>query len=134
MLTDGSVYPHRGRPILAGREVDPRTGTILFKAEFPNPDNLLRPGQYARLRGVIEVEPQALLVPQRAVIELQGLHQVAVVGADDKVAIRVVEPGVRDGSLQVIRKVLAPGERVVVEGIQKVREGTVVKPTLAAEG
>jgi membrane fusion protein (multidrug efflux system) len=133
ILADGSVHPERGRAIIAGREVDPRTGTILFKGEFPNPGNLLRPGQYARVRAVTEVKKGALLVPQRAVSELQGVQQVAVVGPDDKIELRVVETGVRDGSLQVIEKGLKAGERVVVEGIQKVRAGSVVAPKPAAE-
>ena len=132
ILADGSVHPERGRAIVAGREVDPRTGTILFKGEFPNPGNLLRPGQYARVRAVTEVKQGALLVPQRAVSELQGVQQVAVVGPDDKVSMRVVQTGVRDGSLQVIEKGLAPGDRVVVEGLQKVRDGSVVAPQPAA--
>jgi membrane fusion protein (multidrug efflux system) len=136
VLADGSVHPHPGRPIVAGREIDPRTGTILLKGEFPNPGNLLRPGQYARVRGVTEVKRAALLVPQRAVAELQGVFQVAVVGEDDKVELRVIEPGVRDGSLQVVEKGVSAGERVVVEGIQKVRTGTPVapKPAAAAPG
>ena len=129
VLTDGSVHPQRGRAIVAGRAVDPKTGTILFKGEFPNPGNLLRPGQYARVRAVTETKQGALLVPQRAVQELQGVQQVAVVGADDKVTLRVVETGVRDGSLQVIEKGLEPGERVIVEGLQKVRAGSLVKAT-----
>jgi membrane fusion protein (multidrug efflux system) len=133
ILADGSIHPEHGRPILAGREVDPRTGTILFKGEFPNPGNLLRPGQYARVRAVTEIKKGALLVPQRAVSELQGVQQVAVVGPDDKVELRVVQTGVRDGSFQVIEKGLAAGERVVVEGIQKLRAGAVVAPKPAAE-
>jgi membrane fusion protein (multidrug efflux system) len=133
ILADGSVHSERGRAILAGREVDPRTGTILFKGEFANPGNLLRPGQYARVRAVTETKKGALLVPQRAVSELQGVQQVAVVGPDDKVELRVVETGVRDGSLQVIEKGLEVGERVVVEGLQKVRAGSVVAPKPAAE-
>jgi membrane fusion protein (multidrug efflux system) len=133
ILADGSIHPERGRAILAGREVDPRTGTILFKGEFPNPGNLLRPGQYARVRAVTEIKKGALLVPQRAVSELQGVQQVAVVGPDDKVELRVVQTGVRDGSFQVIEKGLAAGERVVVEGIQKLRAGSVVAPKPAAE-
>jgi membrane fusion protein (multidrug efflux system) len=134
ILADGSVHPERGRAIFAGREVDPRTGTILFRGEFPNPGNLLRPGQYARVRAVTEIKKGALLVPQRAVSELQGVQQVAVVGPDDKISMRVVQAGVRDGSLQVIEKGLAPGDRVVVEGLQKVREGSVVAPKPAAGG
>jgi membrane fusion protein (multidrug efflux system) len=128
ILTDGSVWPHRGRAVPASAGVDPATGTLLVRGEFPNPDHVLRPGQYARVRAVTETKRQALLVPQRAISELQGVFQVAVVDAENKVALRVVEPGVRDGSLQVIEKGLAPGERVVVEGLQKVRSGAVVNP------
>jgi membrane fusion protein (multidrug efflux system) len=126
------VYVHPGKAVLAGREVDPRTGTIVIKGEFPNPDFLLRPGQYARVRAVTDVLHGALLVPQRAVRELQGVYQVAVVGPDDKVALRVVEPGPREEGLWVIAKGLAPGDRVVVEGLQKVRDGAQVIPKQAA--
>jgi membrane fusion protein (multidrug efflux system) len=132
VLADGSVWPQRGRGVPASAGVDPATGTILMRGEFPNPDLLLRPGQYARVRAVTETKKAALLVPQRAISELQGVFQVAVVGADDKVELRVVEPGVRDGSLQVVERGLAAGERVVVEGIQKVRAGSVVAPKAAA--
>jgi membrane fusion protein (multidrug efflux system) len=118
-------------PASAG--LDPATGTLLVRGEFPNPDLVLRPGQYARVRAITETKKAALLVPQRAISELQGVFQVAVVGAGDKVELRVVEPGVRDGSLQVVEKGLAAGERVVVEGIQKVRAGSVVTPKAAAE-
>jgi membrane fusion protein (multidrug efflux system) len=129
VLTDGSVYPHPGRPIVAGREIDPKTGTILFKGEFPNPGNLLRPGQYARVRAVTGTLKDALLVPQRGVQELQGVQQVAVVADDGSVSLRVVETGVRDGTLQVIEKGLAPGDRIVVEGHQKLKSGQAVKAT-----
>jgi membrane fusion protein (multidrug efflux system) len=132
VLTDGSVYVHPGRAVLAGREVDSSTGTIMIKGEFPNPDYLLRPGQYARVRAVTEVLRGALLVPQRAVREIQGVFQVAVVGADDTVTLRVVEPGPREDGLWVIAKGLAAGERIVVEGIQKLRDGTRVAPKAAA--
>jgi membrane fusion protein (multidrug efflux system) len=131
LLTDGSLYAHKGIAFASGREIDPRTGTIVVKASFPNPDFLLRPGQYARVRVAIDVIQGALLVPQRAVLELQGTHQVAVVKQDDTVEIRVVQPGPRDGSDWVIEKGLQPGERIVVEGVQKVRNGMAVKPTPA---
>jgi membrane fusion protein (multidrug efflux system) len=132
VLADGSVWPRRGRGVPASAGVDPATGTLLVRGEFPNPDLVLRPGQYARVRAVTQTQKGALLVPQRAISELQGVFQVAVVGADDKVELRVVEPGVRDGSFQVIEKGLSPGERVVVEGIQKVRAGSIVAPKAAA--
>lgn len=131
VLADGSVWPHVGRVVPAASSVDQATGTFLMRGEFSNPENVLRPGQYARVRGVTSTATNALLVPQRAIAELQGVFQVAVVKDDDTVELRVVEPGVVDGNLQVIEKGLAPGERIVVEGIQKVRPGTVVKPMTA---
>jgi membrane fusion protein (multidrug efflux system) len=131
VLADGSVHPHPGRVSVTGREVDPSTGTIMLKSEFPNPDFTVRPGQYARVRAAVETLPAAVVVPQRAVTELQGTQQVAVVGADDVVQLRVVEVGPQDGSDIVIVKGLAAGERVVVEGIQKVRNGVKVAPQSA---
>jgi membrane fusion protein (multidrug efflux system) len=128
VLADGSVHPHPGRVVVANREVDPRTGTLLIKSEFPNPDLSVRPGQYARVRAIVDTLSGAVVVPQRAVTELQGTHQVAVVGADDVVQMRVVEPGPQDGSDIVIAKGLSAGERIVVEGIQKVRNGSKVAP------
>jgi membrane fusion protein, multidrug efflux system len=128
VLADGSVHPHKGRVVVTGREVDPTTGTIELKTEFPNPNLTVRPGQYARVRAATQTLPNALVVPQRAVTEMQGTHQVAVVGADDVVEMRVVETGPQDGSDVVIAKGLSPGERVVVEGIQKIRNGVVVAP------
>ena len=133
ILADGSTWPHRGRAVPAAAGVDPSTGTILIRGEFANPDLILRTGQYARIRAVIEVRKAALVVPQRAVGELQGVFQVAVVGADNKVSMRVVQPGPRYQSDQVIEKGLEPGERVVAEGLQKVREGSVVNPTAASK-
>lgn len=123
ILADGSVYPHRGTGYPAGREVDPRTGTILAKGVFPNPDFLLRPGQYARIRVEMDVAKGALVVPQRAVQDLQGMAQLTLVGADDKVEVRSVTTGPVWGTLQVITKGVSTGERVVVEGFQKARPG-----------
>jgi len=128
ILADGSIWPQRGRGVPAAAGVDPRTGTILVRGEFPNPDRVLRPGQYARVRAVVDVEKNAVVVPQRAVSELQGVFQVAVVDAENQVAMRVVETGPRYESGQVIRKGLKAGERVVVEGLQKVRDGVIVNP------
>lgn len=128
ILADGSVWPHRGVAVPAALGIDPKTGTILARGEFPNPDGVLRPGLYARVRVVTELLRGALVVPQRAVAELQGTHQVAVVGSDDRVAMRVVETGPRLEHGQVITRGLQAGERVVVEGLQKVRDGAVVKP------
>jgi membrane fusion protein (multidrug efflux system) len=126
VLADGSVHPHKGRVVVTGREVDPRTGTMQFKSEFPNPDLRLRPGQYARVRAAVQTLPGAVVVPQRAVSEMQGTHQVAVLGPDDTVQLRVVEVGPQDGSDLVIEKGLSVGERIVVEGVQKVRNGVKV--------
>jgi membrane fusion protein (multidrug efflux system) len=126
VLADGSIYPQRGTAYLAGREIDPTTGTIAVKAEFPNPDQLLRPGQYARVRVEAEVAKGALVVPQRAVQSLQGLPQLMVVGADGKIEVRTVSTGTVWGTLQVIKQGVSAGERVVVEGFQKARPGMLV--------
>jgi membrane fusion protein (multidrug efflux system) len=128
VLADGSVYPHRGRAFPAGLGVDPRTGTITLKAEFPNPGYLLRPGQYARVRSQTDVKKGALVVPQRAVQELQGMAQLTLVGPENKIEVRTVEKGPASQGLQVITKGVSAGEQVVVEGFQKVRPGMVVSP------
>jgi membrane fusion protein (multidrug efflux system) len=128
ILADGRVFPHKGRLYFADRQVDERTGTIKIATLFPNPGNVLRPGQFAKIRALIETQKGALLVPQRAVNELQGRFQVAVVGPDNKVALRWVKVGERVGSLWVIDEGLKPGERVIVEGIQKVKAGMPVTP------
>ncbi|MBI5507046.1 MAG: efflux RND transporter periplasmic adaptor subunit [Deltaproteobacteria bacterium] len=129
ILSDGSVHPQRGDLVFADRLVDPTTGTLLLEAAFPNPDKLVRSGQYARVRAAVDLKKGAILVPQRAVKELQATYTVAVVSGDDKVSMRTVKPGDRIGSLWVIDSGLAPGEKVVVEGLQKVREGVTVKAT-----
>ncbi|MGD0586883.1 MAG: efflux RND transporter periplasmic adaptor subunit [Oryzomonas sp.] len=128
ILGDGSLYPQAGKFYAIDRQVDVRTGTLRVAALFPNPTNLLRPGQFVRVRVLIGTNKGALLVPQRAVMELQGSYQVAVVGGDDKVEMRPVKPGERVGSLWVIDAGLKPGERVVAEGVQKVKQGIGVKP------
>ena len=132
-LSDGTAYPLRGDPVLANRNVDVKTGTIQVEGVFPNPKHLLRPGQYAKVRAAMDIKKGAILVPQRAVSELQGLYQVAVVGPDNKVEIRPVQTADRIDSLWIIEKGLSPGDRVVVEGIQKVKPGMVVDPKPAAE-
>jgi len=131
ILANDSVYPHRGRPVLVGREVDVKTGTIQLAGAFPNPGNVLRPGQYAKVRVAMGVNKAAVVVPQRAVAELQGTYQVALVGADNKVTMKVVKPGPVEGSLRVIEEGLKPGDKVVVEGLQRVRTGVTVNPTTA---
>jgi membrane fusion protein (multidrug efflux system) len=126
VLADGESYPEPGRFQFADREVDPRTGAIRLAGLFPNPGNVLRPGQYGRVRAITKVKAKALLVPQRAVNELQGTYQVAVVGNDDKVEIRSVKLAERSGSMWVIEDGLKAGETVVVEGTLKVRPGMTV--------
>lgn len=131
VLVDGSVFPHKGHVLFAGRQVDVKTGTISTIALFPNPGNVLRPGQFAKVRAVTEVKKGAILVPQRAVNELQGGYQIAVVGSDDKAEIRTVQVGEREGKMWVIDSGLHPGDRVVVEGFTRVKSGAQVKPTEA---
>ena len=132
VLADGSVYPRKGAFFMEDRQVDVGTGAIRMAALFPNPGNVLRPGQYGRVRSVIGVRKDAAMVPQRAVSELQGTYQVAVVGDDCKVAIRPVRLAERQGALWVVEEGLRPGERVIVEGLQKVRSGITVTPRSAA--
>jgi RND family efflux transporter MFP subunit len=127
VLADQSMYPRKGKFFAVDRQVDIQTGAIRLAGVFPNPDNVLRPGQYGRVRFVSYVRPNALLVPQKAVTELQGIEQVAVVGDDNKVSIRSVRTGERVGPMWIVEDGLKPGERVVVEGVQKVREGVTVK-------
>ncbi|OAI16092.1 hypothetical protein A1359_08730 [Methylomonas lenta] len=128
ILADGSTYPAAGQFFFAGLQVDIKTGTIQVAILFPNPTNLLRPGQYARVRAVVEHKPNALLVPQRAVTEMQGRFLVAVVHADNTVEMRQVKPSVTIDDMQVIDEGLKLGESVIVEGIQKVRPGSKVEP------
>jgi len=130
VLADGSVHPEKGHLVFVDRNVDPQTGTILMEAAFPNPGGIVRPGQYARVRAAVDLKKGAILVPQRAVSELQGIYNVAVVGGDDTVEIRMVTPAQRIGTLWVIDSGLKAGERVVVEGLQKVRTGVKVKPEM----
>ena len=128
LLEDGTVYPRPGKFVLADRQVDAATGTIRIAAAFSNPGNILRPGQFGRVRATLGVTQGALLVPQRAVTELQGSYQIAVVSKDNKVAIRPVKVGARVGMMWVIEDGLAADEKVVAEGVQKVRDGAPVTP------
>lgn len=134
ILGDGSVYERRGTIYFADREVNPATGAIRIAGVFPNPENLLRPGEFGRIRASARTRNGALLVPQRAVIELQGSHRVAVVGSDDKVTFRAVSVGERVANQWIITEGVKPGERVVVEGLLKVRDGApvIVQPAPAA--
>jgi membrane fusion protein (multidrug efflux system) len=126
ILTDGSVFPQKGKILLADRQVDPNTGTIRIVAAFPNPGNVLRPGQYGRVRVETRMKKGALLLPQSAVAQSQGTYQVAVVGSDHKVSMRTIKPGETVGAMWVIDEGLKPGEQVVVEGLQNLKEGTLV--------
>jgi RND family efflux transporter MFP subunit len=136
-LADGSTYPHTGKFYIADRQVDPTTGAIRMAGLFPNSENVLRPGQYGRVRAVTSTQNGALLVPQRSVSQLQGMYRVAVVGSDNKVMMRTVTPGPTVGQMWVIQNGLKAGETVMVDGTQKVNTGTTVAPkpfagTLAA--
>src|SRR5437870_7179840 len=128
ILADGSLYPHKGTFSFADRQVDVKTGTLRLQGLFPNPGNILRPGQFARVRAITTTRKDALLIPQRAVTELQGSYQVAVVGNDNKVSIRPIKVGERVGAEWIVDKGLKPDERVVAEGIQRVKAGMTVNP------
>lgn len=128
ILADGSVYPQLGRFFFASREVSPTTGTIELAGLFPNPDYVLRPGQFARVRAKTQTRKDAILIPQRAVSQLQGSYQVELVEPDNKVHVQTVGVGERIGSMWLIEKGLKAGERVIVEGTQKAKEGVVVSP------
>ena len=129
ILANGNTYARSGGILFADRQVDQQTGTIRIAGAFANPGNILRPGQYAKVRAVTQILKGALMVPQRAVSQLQGSTQVAVVGTDNKVAIRSVQTGERVDTMWVITGGLAAGDRVVAEGVQKVKDGSLVTPT-----
>jgi membrane fusion protein (multidrug efflux system) len=133
ILADGTVYPHPGKYAFAGRQVNQSTGAIEATGFFPNPGNILRPGQYGKVRVAVETLPGALLVPQQAVSELQGSYQVAAVDSNDTVSIKPIHVGDQIGSLWVVRDGLNPGDRVIVDGIQKVGPGMHVKPKAARQ-
>jgi membrane fusion protein (multidrug efflux system) len=128
ILSDGSTYSYKGEVAFADRQVDERTGTIRVAAIFPNPQNLLRPGMFSRVRAEMGIKKGALVIPQQAVSEVQGRYLVAVVSPENKVSIKPVKVGQRFGQLWVVEEGLQAGEKVVAEGIQKVREGIVVNP------
>jgi RND family efflux transporter MFP subunit len=132
ILSDGSVFPEKGRIIIADRAVDLKTGTFSLVAEFPNPNALLRPGQFGRVRLAATVAENALLVPQKAVTEMQSSKVVYVVGDDNKVALRSVTLGDRVGQDYIITEGVKAGDRIIVEGLQKARPGATVSPTTAA--
>jgi RND family efflux transporter MFP subunit len=127
ILADGNVYPHPGNVAVPDREVEVKTGTIMVVSYFPNPQHLLRPGLYAKVRTVTDTKKGALLVPQRAVQELQGTYRVAVIDAENKVALRPVQVGARVNNLWIIEEGLSSTDRIIIEGLQKVRDGVTVK-------
>jgi membrane fusion protein (multidrug efflux system) len=129
VLGDGTVYAQRGHVLFLNREVDTRTGTIQVRSEFSNPGNVLRPGQYGRVRAVTELRKDALLVPQAAVSELQGIYQVGVVTPDNKVTIKTVKLGPQFGDRWVVDSGLQVGDNVVVDGLQRIKSGMTVNPT-----
>ncbi|HEX4168793.1 MAG TPA: efflux RND transporter periplasmic adaptor subunit [Bryobacteraceae bacterium] len=128
-LANNSTYPFRGKILFADRQIDTQTGTIRIVAAFSNPNNILRPGQYGRIRAMTAIQDNALVVPQRAVTELQGRYQIAVVGADNKVNIRTVEVGSQVAQMWIINKGVQVGDRIVSEGTSKVQDGATVNPT-----
>ena len=129
ILGDATTYPRRGHALFVNREVDSRTGTIQVRGEFPNPGNVLRPGQYARIRAVTELRKSAVLIPQQAVSELQGVYQVGVVTSDNKVTIKAVKLGPQFGNMWVVESGLQAGDNVVVDGLQRIKTGMTVAPT-----
>jgi len=129
ILADGSVFPHKGHMIIADRAVDLKTGTLSIIAEFPNPDSLLRPGQFGRVKFPAATVENALLVPQKAVTEMQSAKVIYIVGPENKVQLRSVTLGERVGSDFIVTEGVKAGERIIVEGIQKVRPGSVVNPS-----
>ena len=130
ILADDSVYEYKGTFDFLDRSVDAKTGAILIQVSFPNPDKLLRPGQFGRIKAEIEIVKDGILIPQRCVSELQGIFSVYVVGEDNKVENRRVETGDTIGSFWLITSGLGPGEKVVYEGLQIIKEGAVVNPTV----
>ena len=130
ILADGSVYEHKGKYDFIDREVDPTTGAILIQASFPNPDELLRPGQFARVKGEVEVVKQGILIPQRSVMELQGMNSVYLIDDSNKVVKQSVKVGPKIKNFWLITEGLKSGEKVVYEGLQKVKEGMTVNPIL----
>jgi RND family efflux transporter MFP subunit len=126
ILGNGETYPHKGKFYALDRSLDPKTGSIRYEVTFPNPGNILRPGQFGKVRFVADMKKGAMVIPQEAVNELQGSYQVAVVGQNNKVSIRPAKMGERIGAMWEVTEGLKPGDRVVVQGLQKAREGSTV--------
>jgi membrane fusion protein (multidrug efflux system) len=133
-LQDGTVHPHRGTVVIVNRQFSAQTGTLAIQGSFPNPGNVLRPGQYARVRTAIRTRKDALLVPQRAVNELQGTYQVGVVGPDGKVELRTVKTAEQIGTMWIVEQGVSAGEKVIVSDLVRVRPGMTVHPAPASDG
>ncbi len=132
ILSDGRVYAHRGVVITVNRQVDQRTGTIAVQGSFPNPGNILRPGQYAKVRAAVKTQKNALLVPQRAVQEIQGSYQVAIVGSDGKVDFRTIKTGEQVGAMWIVESGVSAGDKVILSDLVRLRPGTPVKAVPAS--
>jgi membrane fusion protein (multidrug efflux system) len=128
ILPDGTIYDHKGKIDIVGREIDTSTGTLRIRGIFPNPGNVLRPGQYSRIRTATNIDKNALWIPQRAVEELQGEYELAVLDRDNRVAFRNVRATNRVGSYWEIEQGLSANDRVVIEGLQKIKTGDRVEP------
>jgi membrane fusion protein (multidrug efflux system) len=133
ILADGTIHDHTGKVVNFDAAVDPATGTLTLEADFPNPDRLVLPGQFARVRAMIEERKNALAVPQKAVMETQGLFQLAVVAADGRVELRRVEMGPRVDGEWIVESGLQAGERIALEGLQRLRSGMKVIPAKAPD-
>lgn len=129
-LSDGSIYPKIGKLSVADRQIDPSTGAITFEAQFDNPDKLLRPGQYVKVLVVTDVRPGALVIPQRAVIEMQGIYQVYVLGDSSKVQLQIIQPGPSFEDAYVVEDGLKPGDKIAFGGTSLLRNGTVITPKM----
>lgn len=130
ILADGSVHPYKGKVDFANRQVDSTTGTILLQASFANPEKIVRPGQFARIRALVYVLQDGIMIPQRCVIEIQGIHQVILVNENNEVEIRKVEAERKKGNMWIITSGLEPGDKVVLEGIQRARAGLKINPVV----
>ena len=128
LLADGSTHPYKGKVDFADREIDPSTGSLLVQATFPNPDRILRPGQFARVKALIETRKDAIVIPQRCVNELQGQFNVYTVDGDNKVQIKQVTPGWKIDDLWLIEEGLEPTDRIVLDGLQSIQAGMQVNP------
>ena len=130
ILVDGSVYEHMGKVDFVDREIDPTTGAMLVQASFPNPEELLRPGQFAKVKARMTVIDDGIMIPQRCITELQGRYSVMIINSENKIEMREVKVGPKISDFWVITEGLSVGEKVVYEGLQKVNEGSVVKPEI----